>query len=292
MMSKKGIEFKKILWATDFSKASLNSLDYALYFKKHFNSKIIALHVIPELPPTMYDDVFIDKKDLEFNFMRIRNSAEKKLNSLIKRKNIKFDRIIIQEGTTYKIIDEVASKEKVDAIFIGKKSHPLWEKLLIGNTTSRLIHHSNIPLYLVSKKRRNIEFSDILVPVDLEPIMNKEIKYAEVLARKFDSIVDVLHVMELYEYEFPFDILSDIVGKVSKKLDTKLKDVKAKSKYNIVRAISASDAIIEYARKNKSDMIVLATHSRSGISKFLFGSVSEKIVSSSVIPILLIPNNE
>ncbi len=291
-MSKKEINVKKILWATDFSKASLNSLDYALYFQKHFNCKIIALHVIPELPPTMYDDVFIDKKDLEFNFMRIRNSAEKKLNSLIKRKNIEFDKIFIKEGTVYKVIDEIATKEKVDMIFIGKKSHPLWEKLLIGSTTTRLIHHTKIPLYLVSKKRRNIEFSDILVPVDLEEIMDKEIKYAEVLARKFDSVVDVLHVMELYEYEFPFDVLSDIVGKVSKKLDLRLKDVKAKSKYNIVRAISASEAIIEYARKNKSDMIVLATHSRTGISKFLFGSVSEKIVSSSVVPVLLIPNQE
>ena len=291
-MSKREIEFKKILWATDFSKASLNSLDYALYFQKQFGSKIIALHVIPELPPTMYDDVFIDKTDLEFNFLRIRKSVEKKIDALIKRKKINFEKIIIKEGTTYKVINEIATKEKAAAIFIGKKSHPLWEKLLIGSTTNRLIHHTNIPLYLVSKKRRNIEFSDILVPVDLEPVMDKEVKYAEVLARKFDSVVDVLHIMELYEYEFPFDVLSELVGKISKKLDTKLKDVKARSKYNIVKAISASEAIIEYARKNRSDMIVLATHSRTGISKFLFGSVSEKIVSSSVVPILLIPNND
>ena len=289
---KKNPNIKKILWATDFSRESLSALDYAIFFKNTFGAQLMAIHTIPSLPPLIYDDAFIDSKEMEMNFIRINKAAVKKIKAIEKRKEIEFDKIIVNDGAAYERIIETAKEEKIDILFLGKKSHPLWEKLLIGSTANRLIHHCNIPLFLSSKKRRVIEFSDILVPVDLEPIMEKELLWAKLLARKFDSLIDVIHVMELYEYEFPFEVLEKLVQKISKKLDNSLKDVKAKAKYNIIKAINASEAIVDYAKKKKSDLIITATHSRTGISKFFMGSVSEKIVSRSQSPILLLPNHK
>ncbi len=289
---KKKVSIKKILWATDFSRESLSALDYALFFKEKFEAKLYAIHVIPNLPPLIYDDAFVDSREVELNFIRINKAAIRKIRAIEKRKNITFDDIIISDGSAYERIIENAEKHKIDMIFIGKKSHPLWERLLLGSTTNRLIHHCKKPIFLSSKKKRVMEFSDMLVPVDLEPVMETELAWAEVLARKFDSLIDVLHVMELYEYEFPFETLEKLVQRISKKLETSLKDVKATSKFNIVKAINAADAIVDYAKKKKSDLIITATHSRSGLSKFFLGSVAEKIVSRSQTPILLLPNKE
>ncbi len=288
----KKISIKKILWATDFSRESLSALDYALFFREKFNAKLMAIHVIPTLPSLIYDDAFIDSNEMELNFLRITKAATKKIKAIEKRKNIKFDKIIVNDGAAYEKIIESVKENNIDMIFLGKKSHPLWEKLLIGSTANRLIHHCNIPMFLSSKKKRNMEFSDILVPVDLEPIMERELRWAEHLARKFDSVIDVIHVMELYEYEFPFEVLEKLVQKLSKRLDNSLKDVKATAKHTIIKAINAADAIVEYAKKKKSDLIITATHSRSGLSKFFMGSVSEKIVSRSQSPVLLLPNRE
>lgn len=50
----------------------------------------------------------------------------------------------------------------------------------------------------------------------------------------------------------------------------------------------AAEVITEFARKNSVDLIAIATHGRSGISRWVFGSVADRVVRSSSIPLLLI----
>ena len=47
--------------------------------------------------------------------------------------------------------------------------------------------------------------------------------------------------------------------------------------------------ILEYAKKTGVDLIVIATHGRSGFSRFMFGSVASKITHDSSIPVLIVP---
>jgi nucleotide-binding universal stress UspA family protein len=49
-----------------------------------------------------------------------------------------------------------------------------------------------------------------------------------------------------------------------------------------------ADEILNYAKKEKVDLIVIATHGRSGISGWVFGSVAEKVLHHSAIPVLMI----
>ena len=50
----------------------------------------------------------------------------------------------------------------------------------------------------------------------------------------------------------------------------------------------ATDEILGYAEKNDVDLIVMSTHGRSGLSRFFFGSVAEKVSRHSRVPVLLI----
>jgi nucleotide-binding universal stress UspA family protein len=54
----------------------------------------------------------------------------------------------------------------------------------------------------------------------------------------------------------------------------------------------AAESILDYAEQNKFDMIVISTHGRSGISRWAFGSVAEKVAHSSKIPVLLVTSTE
>jgi nucleotide-binding universal stress UspA family protein len=49
-----------------------------------------------------------------------------------------------------------------------------------------------------------------------------------------------------------------------------------------------AESIMDYAEKNKVDLIMMATHGRSGISRWAFGNVANKIAHHSQIPLLLI----
>jgi nucleotide-binding universal stress UspA family protein len=50
----------------------------------------------------------------------------------------------------------------------------------------------------------------------------------------------------------------------------------------------AAESILDYAEKNKVDLILISTHGRSGISRWTFGSVADRVVRHSPIPVLLI----
>ena len=50
----------------------------------------------------------------------------------------------------------------------------------------------------------------------------------------------------------------------------------------------AAEEIISIAEKEKADMIIMGTHGRKGIDRILFGSVAEKVVKNSPVPVLTI----
>jgi nucleotide-binding universal stress UspA family protein len=49
-----------------------------------------------------------------------------------------------------------------------------------------------------------------------------------------------------------------------------------------------ADAIADYAEKNGVDLIVIATHGRSGISRWVYGSVADKVLRSACVPVLMV----
>ena len=62
-----------------------------------------------------------------------------------------------------------------------------------------------------------------------------------------------------------------------------------KVKFNVVvlKSINAHYAIVDYANES-SDLIVMATHGRSGLSHLFLGSTTEKVITSSNVPVLTV----
>ncbi len=55
----------------------------------------------------------------------------------------------------------------------------------------------------------------------------------------------------------------------------------------------AADRIIDYAKENAIDLIAMSTHGRSGISRWVFGSVTDKVLHAGDIPVLVVrPSKE
>ncbi|MDD4635498.1 MAG: universal stress protein [Dehalococcoidales bacterium] len=52
----------------------------------------------------------------------------------------------------------------------------------------------------------------------------------------------------------------------------------------------AAESILDYSRENDIDIIVMSSHGRTGIARWAFGSVTEKVLKESAIPVLVIPH--
>ena len=74
--------------------------------------------------------------------------------------------------------------------------------------------------------------------------------------------------------------IASITGKFKQKYNIPAKSVLANG--------NAAEEILEYVKKNDVDLIIMTTHGRSGVSRFLFGSVADKVSRHSTVPVLII----
>lgn len=55
-------------------------------------------------------------------------------------------------------------------------------------------------------------------------------------------------------------------------------------------ALEAADAIVDEAARQEASLVVLASHGRSGFSRFLAGSVAEEVMRTSTVPVVVVPS--
>lgn len=134
----------------------------------------------------------------------------------------------------------------------------------------------------------------ILAPTDLSELSRIGLEYALELARGWGAEVTVYHVAsaaDLASYQAP--ALPDLVQKHRTALAQFLNEnfaellplVEVRQK---VEMGSPAANILEEARKEGSDLIVMSTHGRTGLAHVLMGSITEEVVRNAVCPVFSI----
>jgi len=281
---------KKILWATDFSDEAQESLLYAYAFAKAFKASIVALHVIPDFSAALYDAAYVIRGELVKKVAAVKKDAEQKLKTLQEAKGITF-KSIVKEGTAAKVIIEVAEKEGVDLIVIGRRGMSAIEKLFIGSVANQVLRNSPVPILLTKKKTGVPRFKKLIVPTDFSEREEVERDFAWEIAKGFGAEMTLLHVLELHDYEFSPRVLDDMMDSLLKRLKQRKKREKTEIKIReeVYRAIDAAIGIVDYAETHSYDLIVISTCVQSKLERFFLGSTTEKVISYTHIPIFAIP---
>src|SRR3990170_6432370 len=128
----------------------------------------------------------------------------------------------------------------------------------------------------------------MLVPLDGSELAERVCVYAKELAGRLDLDAVLLHVgnpstqgivpMELAYIDHMAEIVRRQVRDVQKKTDTEGKSKPVKVTGELAVGYSAEE-ILRFAEKNSIDLIVLASHGRSGIKRWTIGSVAGKVMS-------------
>ena len=143
-----------------------------------------------------------------------------------------------------------------------------------------------------------IRIQKILLPTDFSEYSAAATKYACELATKFDAELHLLHTLETHLASTPSFVMgldlpkyvSESKGAAQKSLASVL-DPKWSEGRKVVTAIvegSPKVEIIGYARKHSIDLIVIATHGRTGLAHVLMGSVAETVVRTAPCPVLTV----
>jgi universal stress protein A len=138
----------------------------------------------------------------------------------------------------------------------------------------------------------------ILVPTDFSDLSVEAIRYAMSLAGLYQADLHLLHVVDdapvlaFHTMEMTTDyIIEDTTRTAEQHLQdfARLHDVHGRQGVTLaVRRGNPHDEITRYAADEHADLIVMATHGRTGLAHVLLGSVAEKVVQHADIPVLTI----
>lgn len=144
-------------------------------------------------------------------------------------------------------------------------------------------------------------FKHLLVPLDGSKLAEDALPSARALAEKFDSTITLLRVI------LPPDVTTSTVGSQMTEVLAMLSEYNQQEanaylhelqktlrreghmvQRRVVVGTAVAQVILETATSENIDAIVMSTHGRGGLSRWVFGSIADKVLRQAQIPVLLI----
>jgi nucleotide-binding universal stress UspA family protein len=147
-------------------------------------------------------------------------------------------------------------------------------------------------------------YKKIMVPLDGSELAECVFPHLETIAKGCQPPAEVIVVQAVEPLSVPYGIevfqfssLKQVEAfethqkteaeKYLKKVVARLKKTGIKARAELIYG-KAGEALSDYATKNKVDLVIIATHGRSGISRWVLGSVANRVVHSARVPVLMV----
>ena len=139
---------------------------------------------------------------------------------------------------------------------------------------------------------------NILLPTDFSRLSLSAAQYAIDLAKQYDAKIHLLHVIEktppilaIHSLDLSEEkIIESIEQNAKESLDKTLAKLQKDTNVEFVTMLQKGidyEEIVSYSKNNNIDVIVIATHGRTGILHTLLGSVAEKVIRYAKCPVLV-----
>ena len=284
---------KKIVWASDGSRDSVDALAYAEHIARPLDSEIVGLYVIPDYFEVKALDEFPSRElDLLADWIKEKESkGSDRLNNIseeLKSKGLRF-RTRITQGVPYLKIIEAGEEENADLIVLGKGRAE--ERNILGATALKILRRSRIPVLIVRRDSPRKGIKRILVPTDLYNILSSDLKVALSLSRDLNAEIYSLNIVATGEGKYPPKLVELMRGDAYNKLTEQVEEAKLEDRVEtaVETARNAWIGIINYAKEKNIDLIIMNTY---GGYKFrredFIGSVAERVVQESHCPVITV----
>jgi nucleotide-binding universal stress UspA family protein len=163
------------------------------------------------------------------------------------------------------------------------------EQWPLGETAQRILQGSSCPVLLIRKwaEAKLIEekkvFNRIMLPLDGSRWGEAAITLVETLAGALESEIILFHSFRAgtpFERRETLSAYFEGVTRVLKENGSKVT--------NVIKEGPPAEAILDYAEANSIDLIAMSTHGRSGINRWVFGSVTEKVLNAGDTAVLVV----
>lgn len=211
---------------------------------------------------------------------------------------------IVMKGKPEEVVIEKAASYNDTLIAMATHGRSGLDRWLLGSVAEKVLRVTANPLLLVratkdGKSEGEKVFKRVIVPLDGSALAERVLPHVTVLAKEitFETVLlrayNLRQVISTFEDYVPdWDLLeAEAMGEAMTYLNSKVQELKGQGLVEVsTRAAEKEPAqeIIDFAAEPNS-LIAMCTHGRSGLKRWVLGSVAEKVVRHSNSPVLLIP---
>jgi nucleotide-binding universal stress UspA family protein len=277
---------------------------------------VVLLRVIPPQPAyaeTLFSLVGAEDtvQEIQDAWSRIAEADMDEAAALLSGSDVKVERIVV-EGEPDEEIVAAAAGHKVEMIAMASHGRGAVGRAIFGSVADRVARTAPVPILILRVPDEDGDHSDvvsrIVVPLDGSQIAERALPVASELSRQLAAPV---HVVRAVDAASALPIASGVFGgapAVSGELTDQIwQEAESEAQTTVAAAVlwlqaegvDASGAILtgspffaisEAIKPN--DLLILTSHGRGGVRRWLLGSVAEKLVREADAPVLLVPAPE
>jgi nucleotide-binding universal stress UspA family protein len=142
-------------------------------------------------------------------------------------------------------------------------------------------------------------YKKIVVPIDGSGWSERAIPHAVDIARISNGEIILLHIFKppLYEYQDTLALAGEDeqIARIRDHMKQKLMALRGQlrsegveCRVQMIEAVGIASQICDYINEEEVDLVVMSTHGRTGMARFVFGSVAHKVMQNVDIPVMLI----
>jgi nucleotide-binding universal stress UspA family protein len=203
----------------------------------------------------------------------------------------------VRTGVPHEAILEYATEQGVDLVVMGTHGRTGVERYLLGSVTEKVVRLSDAPVLTVKSMAEDAvtyPYEDVLVPTDGSDGAAAATDLAVDVASTYGARLHALSVVDTMA--MGLDVRSDAVverleGEARRAVETverRAADTAVAATETAVERGTPHGTIRSYAEANGIDLVVMGTHGRSGLERYLLGSVAEKTVRTSPAPVVTV----
>jgi nucleotide-binding universal stress UspA family protein len=290
--------FEHILVPLDGSNAAEIVFPYVVDFAENFASDIFLVHVAGTASPA------INKKAIAYL-----HGAQLKIKSMLDSWGVQpGKKLETRELTGNPAVEILKYAGNIDAGLIAVASHGEsstgpWP---LGNIAAKILRASSYPVLLVRKQAEEARLiqkklvKKILAPLDGSKLGEAAIPFAVEIANKTGAEIVLFRVVEpVANFAGPTgEIAWNFISTYEKNAQASVINYLERIRQSLSGVRSGlematgegqpASEIIDYAQVNDIDLIAMSTHGRSGIGRWVYGSVTEKVLHSGDQPVLVV----
>lgn len=299
---------RNILVPIDFSTMSIQAIVAAKRLAQRFRSTVHLASVQEPFYPTMFVGTGgpVPVSPIEAA-EEVRKSTAQRLRTLAKANRLTGLCDAVIGAPVFDEICAIARAIPADLIVMPTHGRTGLKHVFLGSIAERVVQHSPCPVFIVRKSKRlrktatTLSINTILVPVDFSDCSLEALKYAIAFANRVAARLIVFRGLDLGYADttdgFAMYDLSALQDAAREAAEGQMREFLRAAKFGGVKfetAIMVGPPVWEictFAKRRHVDVIIIATHGRTGFKHALIGSTAEKVVRHAPCSVLVVPSH-